>query len=117
MRNVERARANVGLRADVWSFYISNSRSTGGRLPDAFREAGQWPIGAKGSWRRHSCLPRRDSSRRAWRLPTSTRLTGGCFSLGIYTEPSSAFVVMANPMHILPRPKISPNPSAAIQEG
>jgi len=117
VRNVERARANVGLRADVWSFYISNSRSTGGRLPDAFREAGQWPIGAKGSWRRHSCLPRRDSSRRAWRLPTSTRLTGGCFSLGIYTEPSSAFVVMANPMHILLRPKISPSPSAAIQEG
>ena len=38
-------------------------------MPDAFREAGQWPIGAKGSWRRHSCLPRRDSSRRAWRLP------------------------------------------------
>ena len=84
-------------------------------MPDAFREAGQWPIGAKGSWRRHSCLPRRDSSRRAWRLPTSTRLAGGCSSQGIYTEPSSAFVVMANPMHVLLRPKISPSPSAAIQ--
>ena len=86
-----------------------------------FVGAGQWPIGAKiGDQVRGADTRVCRAETRLGALggyPTSTRLAGGCFSPGIYTEPSSAFVVMANPMHILLRPKISPSPSAAIQEG